>query len=101
MKTSINVWIVGDGGDTNGGSRGTWRGRETRPPGRVVIRQAVRGEADGPLRSPLGTTARSELDIRKKEQEKEGAAPEGHSAGTEERRRPDPAAYGQTSLPAI
>lgn len=48
---------TGDGGDIDGGSTGTWFRRKTRLPGRIVIRQAVRGEADRPLLSPLGTTA--------------------------------------------
>ena len=92
------MWIVGDGGVAYLGWTETWLGRETRPPGRVVIRQAMRREADRSLRSLLGTTAQSQLDGGKKEQQKEGAAPEGYSAGTEKRKRPDPAAYGQTSF---
>ena len=84
------MWIVGDGEEIDGGSTGTWLGRETTVPGRVVIRQAVRGEADRPLRFPPGTTGWRQLDIRKKDQTWQGAAPEGPFAGTEKNEEAGP-----------
>ena len=93
------MWIVGDGEEEAHDSMERWCEREMRPPGTNVVRQAMRQRASEPPALGLGTArGGSERRWSKKCQRWQGAAPEGHSAGTEKRKRQDPAANGQTSF---